>query len=58
MNALITYFGLEIHCWASCANVGIDLIWSSFFENPAEPQESFTVVVVVAKWGTKMHLMH
>lgn len=53
MNALITYFGLEIHSWVSCANVGTDLICSSLFENSAVPQQSFTVVVVVAKGGTQ-----
>lgn len=53
VNAVITYFGLEIHSWASCANVGKDQICSSFFENSAAPQESFTVVVVGAKRGTQ-----
>lgn len=54
MNAVITYFGLEIDSWAGCANVGTDLICISFsFENSALPQESFTVVMVVAEWGTQ-----
>lgn len=50
VNALITYLGLEIHSWASCANVATDLICSSFVENSAVPQQPFTVVV--AKWET------
>lgn len=54
MNAVITYFGLEIDSWAGCANVGTALICISFcFGNSALPQESFTVVVVVGEWGTQ-----
>lgn len=50
MNTLITYFGLEIHSQASCANVGIDLIWSSFFKNSS----STTGILYSGCGGSKM----